>query len=278
MVKEEDGNAMYPFERFTEQAKRTLTLAQAEAETAHQSYIGTEHLLIALTANTDGLAHQVLTNLGLEVGTVRESISRVLGRNERIVIQQIVPTSRVKKIIEIAFEEGRRMGDSHVSTGHLLLALLIEGEGIAARILEDVGVSLDKVRAELERAHAGGAREEIRQTGPPHGRARPTPRVVRGGDRPELGPDADDLLRLAWVLASSEGASAVGVEHVMRALDDEAVRSLLQLAARVRQAVAAREEAIAAGDRDAVRSRGEEVQRLRGQYDEVESAWRRQLG
>lgn len=101
MVKEEDGNAMYPFERFTEQAKRTLTLAQAEAETAHQSYIGTEHLLIALTANTDGLAHQVLTNLGLEVGTVRESISRVLGRNERIVIQQIVPTSRVKKIIEI---------------------------------------------------------------------------------------------------------------------------------------------------------------------------------
>jgi ATP-dependent Clp protease ATP-binding subunit ClpA len=277
-LKEEDGDAMYSFDRFTEQAKRTLTLAQEEAEATHHSYIGTEHLLVAMTTNTSGLAHQVLTNLGVEIGMVRESLSRVLGRNERIVTQEIIPTSRVKKIIEIGFEEARRMGDNHVSTGHLLLALLIEGEGIAAHILEELGVSLDKVRAELERVLAGGAREAIGQTGPPHGRPRPTPHLVHGIDPPELGPDATDLLRLAWVLASREGGSAVGVEHVMRALDDEAVRSLLQLAARIRQATAAREEAIAAGDRDATRSRGQEVQRLRGEYDEAESSWRRQLG
>lgn len=269
---------MYSFDRFTDQAKRTLTLAQEEAEADHKSYIGTEHLLLALTVNAGGLAHQVLTNLGVEIGMVRESLNRVLGRNERIVAEEIAPTSRVKKIVEIAFEEARRMGDRHVGTGHLLLALLIEGEGVGARILEDLGVSLDKGRAELERAQAGGAREEIRRTGPPDERPRPTPHVIRGSDRSELGPDATGLVRLAWVLASAEGASAVGLEHLMRALDDKAVRSLLQLAARIRQAVAAREEAIAAGDRDATRSRTEEVQRLRGEYDEAESAWRRQLG
>src|SRR5580698_10021240 len=142
---------LYPFERFTERAKKVLTLAQEEAERSHHSYIGTEHLLLGLLREGEGLAAKVLNNLGVEIGKVRQTIESVLGRNERIVIQQIIPTSRVKKVIEISFEEARRMGHNYVGTEHLLLGLLIEGEGIAAHVLEDLGANLEKVRNEIER-------------------------------------------------------------------------------------------------------------------------------
>jgi ATP-dependent Clp protease ATP-binding subunit ClpC len=141
---------MYPFERFTEKAKKVLTLAQDEAEKSHHSYIGTEHLLLGLLREGEGLAAKVLANLGVEIDKVRDTIDSVLGRNERIIVQQIIPTSRVKKVIEIAFEEAKRMNNTYVGTEHLLLGLLIEGEGIAAHVLEDLGANLDKVRHELD--------------------------------------------------------------------------------------------------------------------------------
>src|SRR6202158_5534010 len=134
-----------------ERAKKVLTLAQEEAERSHHSYIGTEHLLLGLLREGEGLAAKVLGNLGVEIGKVRQTIESVLGRNERIIIQQIIPTSRVKKVIEISFEEARRMGHNYVGTEHLLLGLLIEGEGIAAHVLEDLGATLEKVRSEIER-------------------------------------------------------------------------------------------------------------------------------
>ncbi|HLQ61270.1 MAG TPA: ATP-dependent Clp protease ATP-binding subunit [Candidatus Acidoferrales bacterium] len=155
---------MYPFERFTERAKKVLTLAQEEAERSHHSYIGTEHLLLGLLREGEGLAAKVLNNLGVEIGKVRQTIESVLGRNERIIIQQIIPTSRVKKVIEISFEEARRMGHNYVGTEHLLLGLLIEGEGIAAHVLEDLGATLDKVRAEIERLLHDSSIEEAEPT------------------------------------------------------------------------------------------------------------------
>jgi len=141
---------LYPFERFTEKAKKVLTLAQDEAEKSHHSYIGTEHLLLGLLREGDGLAAKVLASLGVEIEKVRTTIESVLGRNERIIVQQIIPTSRVKKVIEIAFEEAKRMNNTYVGTEHLLLGLLIEGEGIAAHVLEDLGATLEKVRSELD--------------------------------------------------------------------------------------------------------------------------------
>ncbi|HZS15457.1 MAG TPA: ATP-dependent Clp protease ATP-binding subunit [Candidatus Dormibacteraeota bacterium] len=155
---------MYPFERFTERAKKVLTLAQEEAERSHHSYIGTEHLLLGLLREGEGLAAKVLNNLGVEINKVRSTIESVLGRNERIIIQQIIPTSRVKKVIEISFEEARRMGNNYVGTEHLLLGLLIEGEGIAAHVLEDLGATLEKVRGEIERLlHESGLEEEAKE-------------------------------------------------------------------------------------------------------------------
>jgi ATP-dependent Clp protease ATP-binding subunit ClpA len=154
------GITVYPFERFTERAKKVLTLAQEGAERSHHSYIGTEHLLLGLFREREGLAAKVLNNIGVDIGMVRQTIESVLGRNERIIIQQIIPTSRVKKVIEISFDEARRMGHNYVGTEHLLLGLLIEGEGIAAHVLEDLGATVERVRPEIERLLVSTGAEE----------------------------------------------------------------------------------------------------------------------
>jgi ATP-dependent Clp protease ATP-binding subunit ClpA len=159
---------MYPFERFTEDAKRTLTLAQEEAERSHLSYIGTEHLLLGLLRVEKGTAYRVLTDLRVYIGPVREAIKSVIGRNERILVQSIIPTSRVKRVIELSFEEARRMGANEVDTGHLLLGLIIEGEGIAAHVLEDMGATFGKVRPAVEHALAQPPSERVRPS--PQGR------------------------------------------------------------------------------------------------------------
>jgi hypothetical protein len=153
------GIAIYPFERFTERAKKVLTLAQEEAERSRHSYIGTEHLLLGILREKDGIGAQALANLGVDIDMVRRTVESVLGRNERIIIQQIIPTSRVKKVVEISFEEARRMGDNFVGTEHLLLGLIIEGEGIAAHVLIDLGATPEKVRAEIERLLLTGTQE-----------------------------------------------------------------------------------------------------------------------
>ena len=171
---------MYAFERFTERAKKALTLAQEEAEQRHHHYIGTEHLLVGLMREGEGLAAKVLENLGLEIDMVHHTIESVLGRKGRIIIQQIVPTTRVKKVIEISFEEAQRMGHSHVGTEHMLLALLIEGEGIAAHVLTDLGATLDKVRSEIDHLLTDPELE------PRPAESRPPPRPRdRAGSHPE---------------------------------------------------------------------------------------------
>jgi ATP-dependent Clp protease ATP-binding subunit ClpA len=151
---------VYPFERFTERAKKVLTLAQTEAERSGHSYIGTEHLLLGLLRDDEGLAGKVLANLGVEIQQVRDAIELTLGRDERILIQQIIPTSRVKRVIELSFEQARLMGHNYVGTEHILLGLIVEGEGIAAHVLIDLGVTEVSVRSEIDRLIASSDPEE----------------------------------------------------------------------------------------------------------------------
>ena len=141
---------MYPFERFTEATKRVLTLAQEEAERSHHSYIGTEHILLGLLRERDTVASVALDRLNVDIAEVRRTIDTILGTLEGTGIHQIIPTSRVKTLIEISFTEARRMGDDFVGTEHLLLGLLIEGEGLGAHVLNDLGVNLENVRAEID--------------------------------------------------------------------------------------------------------------------------------
>lgn len=265
---------MTPFGRFSSEATRTLSLAQQEAEARQQSYIGTEHLLLGLIANPDAIAHRVLTELGADMEKARQAIEQVRTGDERAAAGEIMPTSRVKAAIEIAFEEGRRAGDQYVGTEHLLLGLLIEGRGIGGRALQGLRVSLPQVRAEIDRERAQGHRETIATR--PRG-LHQAAHLATGEDIPALGPDAVELLHLASAIAGVDGVPSVGLEHVVRALDDQAVGRLLRLSARIRQVVAAGEEAVAARDPDTVEERRREERQLREEHARAETEWRRGL-
>ena len=135
------------FDKFTERARKVLTLAQEEAQRFNHNYIGTEHLLLGLVREGDGVAARVLTNLGVELPKVRTAVEFIIGRGDRMVIGEIGLTPRAKKVIELAVDEARRLNHHYIGTEHLLLGLVREGEGIAAGVLESLGVSLEKVRA-----------------------------------------------------------------------------------------------------------------------------------
>src|SRR2546421_5204461 len=139
------------FDKFTERARRVLTLAQEEAQRFNHNYIGTEHLLLGLVREGDGVAAKVLNNLGVELSKVRSAVEFIIGRGEKSISGEIGLTPRAKKVIELAVEEARRLNHSYIGTEHLLLGLVREGEGIAFGVLESLGVSLERVRTETTR-------------------------------------------------------------------------------------------------------------------------------
>ena len=136
------------FDKFTERARRVLTLAQEEAQRFNHNYIGTEHLLLGLVREGDGVAAKVLGNLGVELNKVRSADEFIIGRGERPTPGEIDLTQRSKKVIELAVDEAGRYNNVNIGTEHLLIGLMREGEGVAAGVLESLGVSLEKVRDE----------------------------------------------------------------------------------------------------------------------------------
>ena len=155
------------FDKFTERARRVLTLAQEEAQRFNHNYIGTEHLLLGLVREGDGVAAKVLSNLGVELSKVRSAVEFIIGRGDRATQGEIGLTPRAKKVIELAVDEARRLSHHYIGTEHLLLGLVREGEGIAAGVLESLGVSLDKVRAEVTRILAQSMPQGAAQGGRP---------------------------------------------------------------------------------------------------------------
>ena len=136
------------FDKFTERARKVLTLAQEEATRFNHNYIGTEHLLLGLVREGEGVAAKVLSNLGVELNRVRSAVEFIIGRGDRPTVGEIGLTPRAKKVIELAVDEARRLGHHYIGTEHLLLGLVREGEGIAAGVLESLGVNLEKVRTQ----------------------------------------------------------------------------------------------------------------------------------
>ena len=139
------------FEKFSERARRVLSLAQEEAQRFNHSYIGTEHILLGLVRETDGVAARVLSNMGVEMGKVTSAVEFIIGRGERQTDGDIGLTPRAKKVIELAVDEARRLNHHYIGTEHILIGLMREGEGVAAGVLESLGVSLDTARAEASR-------------------------------------------------------------------------------------------------------------------------------
>ena len=137
------------FDKFTERARKVLTLAQEEAQRFNHNYIGTEHLLLGLVREGDGVAARVLSNMGVQLPKVRSAVEFIIGRGDTMVMGEIGLTPRAKKVIELAVDEARRLNHHYIGTEHLLLGLVREGEGIAAGVLESLGVNLEKVRAQV---------------------------------------------------------------------------------------------------------------------------------
>ena len=147
------------FEKFSERARRVLSLAQEEAQRFNHNYIGTEHILLGLVRETEGVAARVLSSLEVDLSKVRSAVEFIIGRGEKPAQGEIGLTPRAKNIVELAVDEARRMNHTYIGTEHLLIGLLREGEGVAAGVLESLGVTLDKVRAETHRilSHSSGS-------------------------------------------------------------------------------------------------------------------------
>jgi ATP-dependent Clp protease ATP-binding subunit ClpA len=135
-------------EKFTERASKVLRLAREEAQRFNHNYIGTEHLLLGLVREGEGVAAKVLSNLGVDLNEVRSAVEFIIGRGDRIVLGEIGLTPRARKAIGLAVDEARRLNHHYIGTEHLLLGLVREGEGIAAGVLESLGVNLEKVRTQ----------------------------------------------------------------------------------------------------------------------------------
>ncbi|HEY33683.1 MAG TPA: ATP-dependent Clp protease ATP-binding subunit [Dehalococcoidia bacterium] len=139
------------FEKFSERARRVLTLAQEEAQHLNHSYIGTEHILLGLLREEEGVAARVLTNLNVSLGKVRSGVEFIIGHGEKPSTGEIGLTPRAKRVIELAIDEARNLGHNYIGTEHLLLGLLHEGGGVAAGVLDSFGITLEQVRNETTR-------------------------------------------------------------------------------------------------------------------------------
>ncbi len=154
------------FEKFSERARRVLSLAQEEAQRFNHNYIGTEHILLGLVRETEGVAARVLSSLSVDLSKVRSAVEFIIGRGEKPAQGEIGLTPRAKKVVELAVDEARRMNHTYIGTEHLLIGLLREGEGVAAGVLESLGVTLDKVRTETHRilSHTSGQGQQSGRT------------------------------------------------------------------------------------------------------------------
>jgi ATP-dependent Clp protease ATP-binding subunit ClpC len=154
------------FERFTERARQVLVLAQDEARALKHNYIGTEHILLGLLREEEGLAARVLESLDITVEEVRAQVARMVGQGDEVTTGQIPFTPRAKKVLDLALREALSLGHNHMGPEHILLGLVRENDGVGGRILLDLGADADKVRDEIIRMLPGSG------SGP--GRARST--------------------------------------------------------------------------------------------------------
>ncbi len=144
------------FDKFSERARRVLTYAQEEAQNLNHNYIGTEHILLGLVREEDGVAAKGLINLEVSPSKVRSAVEFIIGRGEKPGSGETGLTARAKKVIELAIDEARTLGHNYIGTEHLLLGVLREGDGVAAGVLDSFNISVERVRAEVARILSQG--------------------------------------------------------------------------------------------------------------------------
>ncbi len=171
------------FGRFTERAQRVMVLSQEEARRLGHTVVGTEHILLGLIAEGEDVAARALLSLGISIDQVRAEVERIIGRGDRPTEGPIGFTPRSKRVLELAFDEARRLGHAYIGTEHLLLGLIREGEGVAAQVLHNLGADLEKVRAQVT-SQLGGSTQAKAQK-------------ARGGNTPTLDQYGRDLTAMA---------------------------------------------------------------------------------
>jgi hypothetical protein len=137
------------FERFTDRARRVVVLAQEEARMLNHNYIGTEHILLGLIHEGQGVAARALESLGISLEAVRQQVEEIIGQGQQAPSGHIPFTPRAKKVLELSLREAHQLGHDHIGSEHILLGLIREGEGVAAQVLVRLGADLNRVRQQV---------------------------------------------------------------------------------------------------------------------------------
>src|SRR6187397_2260251 len=148
------------FERFTDRARRVVVLAQEEARMLNHNYIGTEHILLGLIHEGEGVAAKALESLGISLEAVRQKVEEIIGHGQQSPSGHIPFTPRAKKVLELSLREALQINHSYIGTEHILLGLIREGEGVAAQVLVKLGADLNRVRNQVLQLLSGSPSKE----------------------------------------------------------------------------------------------------------------------
>ena len=267
------------FEKFSERARRVLSLAQEEAGELNHNYIGTEHVLLGLAREPEGVGTRVLVSLGVDLSKIRSAVTFIIGRGQKQPTSDVGLTPRAKKVIELAVDEAREMSHHYIGTEHLLIGLLREGDGVAAGVLESLGVTLDKVRQETQRilSQSGG------QPGSKSGTRTPTldqlgvdlTHLAREGDLDPVIGRQQEIERVVQILSRRTknnpvliGEPGVGKTAIVEALAQRIVSSDIPDSLSGARLVTLDMGALVAG----TKYRGEFEERLKKVVDEIRAA------
>jgi hypothetical protein len=216
------------FQRFTDRARRVVVLAQEEARRLEHNYIGTEHILLGLIREGEGVAANALESLGISLDPVRQQVEEIIGRGQEAPQGHVPFTPRAKKVLELSLRESKHLGHDYIGTEHILLGLIREGDGVAAQVLVRLGADLNRVRQQVIQLLHGHPAEEPG----PGAEVRPEMAEQRAG----IGPDTSDLDEQITV-ARTEKEAAIEAQDFEQAASkrDRETQLLAAKAARQKQ-------------------------------------------
>jgi ATP-dependent Clp protease ATP-binding subunit ClpA len=274
------------FERFTDRARQAVDLAEEEARALHHNYIGTEHILLGLIHEGEGVAARALESLGISLDAVRQQVAQIIGQGQQEPQEHIPYTPRAKKVLELSLREAKQLRHNYIGTEHILLGLIREGHGVAAQVLTALGADLNRVRQQvILLLHGYQGREP--ETGPVMVKMGPGRRWMRGRQgeirehveaigsqlaaieqRVGAGPEIGDLDRQIEQARQAKRAAAGAEDYETAAtMRDQEQRLRADKAARQAEWAAAHPELSSVAE--ALHRLSDEVGRLRGVLDEL---------
>jgi ATP-dependent Clp protease ATP-binding subunit ClpA len=245
------------FQKFTDRARRVVVLAQQEARMLDHNYIGTEHILLGLVHEGEGVAAKALESLGISLEAVRREVEETIGRGLEAASPGHIPfTARAKKVLELSLREALQLGHNYIGTEHILLGLIREGDGVAAQVLVKLGADLNRVRQQVIQLLHGHAPDVVLDTRPIESRLSALEQWVG------IAPDTGDLDRQIRQAHGERAAAAAAHNHDLAAsLRDREQELLAERASRHQQWAAEHPDLPSLAEK--VRELTEEIGRLR---------------